>query len=71
MKVKVVVKFKDKHTGKIHNPGDVLTVSKDRLAEILKVAPLVEELVENTDDKTTEPKPAAKKTGKKKTVNAE
>ncbi len=64
MKAKVVSKFKDKHTGKIHNPGDVITVSKERFAEILEVAPLVEELVEAPKEKTD--KTADKKTGKKK-----
>lgn len=46
MKVKVLNKFKDKHTGKIHKKGATLTISKERYEEILKVAPLVEEIAE-------------------------
>lgn len=43
MKAKVLQKFKDKYTGEVHNVGKILTVSKERFAEILSVAPLVEE----------------------------
>lgn len=46
MKAKVIKKFKDKHTGKLHNAGDIITISKERFAEILTVAPLVEEVKE-------------------------
>jgi hypothetical protein len=48
MKAKVLKKFKDKHTGKIYEPGDIITVSKKRFAEILETAPLVEEFTEET-----------------------
>lgn len=44
MKAKVLKRFKDKHSGKIHNVGDTLTISRERFNEILKVAPLVEEV---------------------------
>lgn len=44
MKAKVLTKFKDKHTGKIYNAGDVIVISKDRFNEILETAPLVEEI---------------------------
>lgn len=44
MKAKVLKVFKDKHNGKIHKVGDVLTISKERFNEILSVAPLVEEV---------------------------
>lgn len=44
MKAKVLEKFKDKHSGKIHNVGDTLTISRERFEEILSVAPLVEEV---------------------------
>lgn len=50
MKAKVLKRFKDKHTGKIHNAGDVITVSKERFNEILTVGAFVEEV------KKTEPK---------------
>ena len=50
MKAKVLRKFKDKVTGETRNPGDVLTVSKKRFEEILKVGPLVEEIKEKTKE---------------------
>lgn len=51
MKAKVLKKFKDKHNGKIYEPGDIITVSKKRFAEILEVDVLVEEVNEkNTED---------------------
>lgn len=60
MKVKVIKKFIDKHTGELHKPtkeGTFLTISKERFEEIKKVdATLVEEVVE---EKT--PKKATKK----------
>lgn len=50
MKVKVLKKFKDKHNGKIYEAGDVINVTKKRFAEILAVAPLVEEMTEETTE---------------------
>lgn len=50
MKAKVLKRFKDKYSGKIHNVGDVITISKDRFNEILTVGEFVEEI------KKTEPK---------------
>lgn len=44
MKARVLMQFKDKHSGKIHEVGDVLTISKERFNEILSKAPLVEEV---------------------------
>jgi len=49
MKAKVLKRFKDKHTGKVYKPGDIITISKKRYAEILEVGVLVEE-VKNTDE---------------------
>ncbi len=46
MKVRVLKVFKDKYTGELYKVGDVLTVTKKRLAEILETAPLVEEIKE-------------------------
>lgn len=46
MKARVLAKFKDKYTGKIHKEGETITISKDRFEEILTVAPLVEEIKE-------------------------
>ena len=48
MKAKVLKRFKDKHNGKVYEPGDIITISKKRFAEILEVDVLVEELTEET-----------------------
>lgn len=48
MKAKVLKRFKDKHNGKVYEPGDIITVSKKRFAEILEVDVLVEEVTEET-----------------------
>ena len=42
VKVKVLKRFKDKYTGKGYKIGDILTIKKERLDEILKVGNLVE-----------------------------
>lgn len=44
MKVKVLKPFRDKYSGAIRKKGSVITVSKDRYAEILLKGPLVEEV---------------------------
>lgn len=44
MKAKVLRKFRDKYTGKIHNPGDIIIVSTERFEEIVALAPLVEKV---------------------------
>ena len=44
MRAKVLKKFKDKSSGEIYKEGAVLTLTKERFAEILTVAPLVEEV---------------------------
>lgn len=49
MKIKVIKRFKDKNSGKIYKVGDVLTVSKERFAEIVKAGPYVEEYKEETE----------------------
>ena len=51
MKAKVLKRFKDKHTGEVYKAGQVITVTKKRFAEILKTAPLVEEVKEETAEK--------------------
>lgn len=48
MKAKVLKRFKDKHNGKIYEPSQIITISKKRFVEILKVGPLVEEVTEDT-----------------------
>ena len=59
MKVKVLKEFRDKYTKKDYEVNDVLTVTKDRYAEILTKGNLVEEVVE--------PKKTTKKATKKDT----
>lgn len=56
MKVKVIKKFLDKHTKKVHKVGEVLTISKERFEEILTVGKLVEEVkaVKPAKEKTAE-----------------
>lgn len=54
MKVTVLKKFRDKHNGEIHEPGDILTVSKKRYAEILEVDKLVEVVEDKTAGKPVE-----------------
>lgn len=44
MKAKVLKGFKDKYSGKLYKAGQTIIISKDRYAEILKVAPLIEEV---------------------------
>jgi hypothetical protein len=46
VKALVLKKFKDKYTGKVYKAGEIITISKKRFAEILKVAPLVQEITE-------------------------
>lgn len=38
MKVKVVKKFKDKHTKDLHEVNEILTISKERFEEINSTA---------------------------------
>lgn len=42
MKAKVLKRFKDKHTGELHQKGTTITVSKERFDEIMSVGPFVE-----------------------------
>lgn len=44
MKVKVLERFKDRHTNEIHEVNKVLTISKERYEEILAVGRFVEEV---------------------------
>lgn len=74
MKVKVLKRFKDKHTNQIHKVGDMLDVTKKRYEEILTKGKLVEEIDEEPAETTEEPTetpeetteaPAAEKNKKK------
>ncbi len=42
MKAKVLKRFKDKHTGELHQKGTTITISKERFEEIRTVGPFVE-----------------------------
>lgn len=53
MKVKVIKRFRDKHTRKIHKVNDALTVSQERFDEILTVGKLVEEIKEEPEGEKT------------------
>jgi hypothetical protein len=44
MKAKVLKDFKDKYSGEVYKKGTILNIAKKRYEEILKVAPLVEEV---------------------------
>lgn len=65
MKIKVLKKFRDKHTGKIHKVGTVFDAPKERFVEINKtdasLVEAVEEKAEDTEDTATEEKKPAKK----------
>jgi len=47
LKVKVVHKFKDKHTGKHYVRGDVLEITEERYKEIIEVGKLVYPIAQN------------------------
>lgn len=51
MKAKVLTAFRDKNNGKLYKAGEVITISKTRYIEILKTAPLVEEVKEAKAEK--------------------
>lgn len=55
MKVKVIKKFRDKETKKIHAVGEELTITKKRFVEIQKVGNFVTEITgDNTADQEAE-----------------
>lgn len=77
MKVRILKRFKDKHTGKIYESGEEVDFSEERIQEILESQKLIEliDAVENTEEpETEEPKteeskteePEAKSTAKRK-----
>lgn len=64
MKVKVVQRFIDKHSGEPHEIGDTLTISEERYAEISKVGHFVDVQGEEIPSET-EAKPKRKPRTKK------
>lgn len=65
MKAKVINKFIDKYTQELHDVGEVLTITQERLDEILKVGQLVEVIEERQG------KPAAPASTRRKKTKAE
>ena len=61
MKAKVLLKYRDKYTGEIHDPGIEIEVTKDRADEILSKGDFIEIIPEEKPEK----KVRAKKTEKK------
>lgn len=53
MEVKVIKKFNDKHSKKQHKPGDVLTITKERLKEICKVDASLVQVIEQAAEEET------------------
>ncbi len=53
MKAKVLEKFRDKYSGKYYKADDIITISKERYNEILKVGKLVEEVKDTKKEKNT------------------
>lgn len=59
MKVKVIRKFTDKHTGELYNKGDLLEITEERYNEILSVGEFVFKIAQddaenaNTEDANT------------------
>lgn len=65
MRVKVIKKFIDKHTGELHKPtkeGTILTIDKKRFDEIVSVDESLVEVV--ADEAPTEKKKPTKKAKK-------
>lgn len=65
MKVRILKRFKDKHTGEIYASGEEVDFSEERVQEILESQKLIEliDAVENTEEPKT--KSVAKQKGKK------
>lgn len=51
MKLKVLVKFIDKHTGNLHNVGEVFEATEERLQEIMSVGNYVSVVEEEAPKK--------------------
>lgn len=62
MEVKVIKRFRDKHSGKIYKVGDVLKITEERLTEIESVS---KELVSVIESEPEEPKAEKPKKAKK------
>ena len=56
MKIKVLIPFTDKHTGKKHKKGDIFDVSATRFNEITKKGKLVEPIDDEKEPETNKKK---------------
>lgn len=65
MEVKVLKKFRDKHTGEVYKVGKVLKISEERLAEIESVSKDLVAVIEAEEVKAEEPKEEKPKKAKK------
>lgn len=61
MKSKVILPFNDKHTGKHHNPGDVIDITVERFNEIRNKGKYIEPIEEVATVKPEPPKKEDKK----------
>lgn len=66
MKVRVLARFRDKHTGKVCNKGDELNITESRLSEILKAGKYVERVQDDEPIAETVESSTVKKTKKSK-----
>lgn len=66
---KIIVKFKDKNSGRIYNVGEEVAFSSTRASEILKAGNFIEKVEEKAENGTENaenpPKKEAKKPSKK------
>lgn len=63
MKVKILKKFRDKHTKKVYLPGEEMEFTEERVKEILKKGKLIEE-IENSGEETGQKKTTSRRTKK-------
>lgn len=63
MKVKILKKFRDKHTKKVYLPGEEIEFTKKRVKEILKKGKMIEE-IEGYAEETEQKKATSRRTKK-------
>lgn len=67
-RVKVLTAFRNKYTGALHAPGDILDITEERIEEIKAVADnLIEVIPEENDEVVKETIEEAKEKPKKQT----
>lgn len=50
MKVKILKKFKDKHTKKVYLPGEEMEFTEERVKEILEKGKMIEEIEDSAEE---------------------